>query len=122
MSLRENKIKTLPHTIGHLINLTTLDLGFNHLEHLPETIGNCTQLTTLDLQHNELIELPDTIGNLKLLTRLGIKYKKVLKFKELRRLNFFLSNKLSWLKKFIKRNSYYPITSFIIFVVSDIDF
>jgi leucine-rich repeat protein SHOC2 len=77
LSLRENKIRGLPRTIGSLVNLTTLDLGFNHLEYLPETIGYCTLLTTLDVQHNELVELPESIGNLKLLTRLGIKYNRL---------------------------------------------
>ena len=36
LSLRENKIKELPHAIGELVHLTTFDVSHNHLEHLPE--------------------------------------------------------------------------------------
>lgn len=36
LNLHENKIKELPHGIGELVNLTTLDISHNHLESLPE--------------------------------------------------------------------------------------
>ena len=36
LNLHENKIKELPHGIGDLVNLTTLDVSHNHLESLPE--------------------------------------------------------------------------------------
>lgn len=34
LSLRENKIKSLPRAIGCLVNLDILDISHNHLEHL----------------------------------------------------------------------------------------
>ena len=39
LSLRENRIRSLPITVGHLIQLLTLDVAHNHLEHLPNEIG-----------------------------------------------------------------------------------
>lgn len=94
LSLRENRIRLLPVTVGHLVQLLTLDVAHNHLEHLPNEIGlsiivdlllfiaisslgNCAQLTTLDLTHNELVDLPDLIGNLKNLSRLLIRYNRL---------------------------------------------
>lgn len=95
LSLRENRIRSLPVTVGNLIQLLTLDVAHNHLEHLPNEIGlssmrkseriergnfvlgNCAQLTTLDLTHNELVDLPESIGNLKNLSRLLIRYNRL---------------------------------------------
>ncbi len=39
LSLRENRIRSLPITVGHLVQLLTLDVAHNHLEHLPNEIG-----------------------------------------------------------------------------------
>jgi hypothetical protein len=39
LSLRENRIRLLPITVGHLVQLLTLDVAHNHLEHLPNEIG-----------------------------------------------------------------------------------
>ncbi len=39
LSLRENRIRSLPITVGNLIQLLTLDVAHNHLEHLPNEIG-----------------------------------------------------------------------------------
>jgi leucine-rich repeat protein SHOC2 len=39
LSLRENRIRLLPITVGNLIQLLTLDVAHNHLEHLPNEIG-----------------------------------------------------------------------------------
>lgn len=94
LSLRENRIRLLPATVGNLVQLLTLDVAHNHLEHLPDEIGlmkifwffliisyiflgNCAQLTTLDLTHNELVDLPELIGNLKNLSRLLIRYNRL---------------------------------------------
>ena len=93
LSLRENRIRSLPTTVGNLLQLLTLDVAHNHLEHLPNEIGllpsvdladdpfspsgNCAQLTTLDLTHNELVDLPELIGNLKNLSRLLIRYNRL---------------------------------------------
>ncbi|UYV63565.1 hypothetical protein LAZ67_2004689, partial [Cordylochernes scorpioides] len=74
LSLRENKIRELPATIGNLTELATIDASNNHLQHLPPEIGNCTQLTTLDVHYNELLDIPDSIGNLTNLSRLGLRY------------------------------------------------
>jgi leucine-rich repeat protein SHOC2 len=39
LSLRENRIRSLPITVGNLVQLLTLDVAHNHLEHLPNEIG-----------------------------------------------------------------------------------
>ena len=39
LSLRENRIRSLPTTVGNLLQLLTLDVAHNHLEHLPNEIG-----------------------------------------------------------------------------------
>lgn len=57
LSLRENKIKSLPAGIGSLVNLVMLDISHNHLEHLPEEIGKCIQLSTLDIVVTDFIKL-----------------------------------------------------------------
>lgn len=70
LSLRENRIRSVLVTIGHLIQLLTLDVAPNHLEHLPDEIvsihssldfvlDNGAELTTLDLSPppNELVAL-----------------------------------------------------------------
>ena len=48
LSLRENRIRSLPVTVGHLSQLLTLDVAHNHLEHLPNEIGNFFLLTDFD--------------------------------------------------------------------------
>lgn len=75
LSLRENKIRSLPSGIGQLQQLVTFDASNNHLSQLPEALGNCVNLSALDVQHNELVDIPESIGNLKNLTRLGLRYK-----------------------------------------------
>lgn len=44
LSLRENRIRSLPVTVGHLVQLLTLDVAHNHLEHLPNEIGFYLQI------------------------------------------------------------------------------
>ena len=39
LSLRENRIRSLPIAVGKLVQLLTLDVAHNHLERLPNEIG-----------------------------------------------------------------------------------
>ena len=68
------EIRSLPESIGHLNNLTSLDLsGCSSLVSLPERIGSLVNLTTLDLSGcSELRLLPECIGNLTKLTSLNL--------------------------------------------------
>jgi len=60
-------VSDLPHEIGNLINLASLDLSMNQLMSLPIEIGKLTKLTKLDLSENLLVSLPvemEKLGNL----------------------------------------------------------
>ena len=54
LSLRENRIRSLPTTVGNLVQLLTLDVAHNHLEHLPNEIGLFTRVST-DTSHVEIL-------------------------------------------------------------------
>jgi len=88
LDLRENKISSLPSTIGRLSSLTVFLISHNHLKELPPgapdcqgdyfpEIGECADLVHLDVQHNELTALPDSIGKLSKLSRMGMRYNKL---------------------------------------------
>lgn len=65
-------ITTLTDSIGNLVNLTELIIGFQHITSLPESIGNLTHLTRLSLSDNRLTSIPDSIGNITNLVQLDI--------------------------------------------------
>ncbi|KAK1267418.1 hypothetical protein QJS04_geneDACA014500 [Acorus gramineus] len=67
------KIEWLPHSIGKLSNLITLDLSENRIAALPTTIGGLSSLTKLALHSNSLSELPEAIGDLFSLTHLDLR-------------------------------------------------
>uniref|UniRef100_A0A8C4X1Y3 Disease resistance R13L4/SHOC-2-like LRR domain-containing protein n=1 Tax=Eptatretus burgeri TaxID=7764 RepID=A0A8C4X1Y3_EPTBU len=54
--------------VGHLQQLTYLDMSKNQLEHLEPGITGCSNLQDLYLSSNVLQTLPDTLGSLKNLT------------------------------------------------------
>jgi hypothetical protein len=56
--LTDNKIKTLPHSIGKLHKLQKCALAGNQIEALPEEMKNCQNLELLRLSANALKELP----------------------------------------------------------------
>ncbi|KAI9297704.1 outer arm dynein light chain 1, partial [Neoconidiobolus thromboides FSU 785] len=67
-----NELVELPREIGHLNNLTVLDLSKNQLRKLPDTIGCLLKLKELKLNQNQLTYLPRSIGNLKKLNVLNL--------------------------------------------------
>lgn len=52
----DNRLSSLPNTIGQLISLEELNLSFNSLKKLPETIKNLKNLRRLDLTGNFMEE------------------------------------------------------------------
>ena len=66
LSLKDQRIRTLPHSIGNLCSLRDLDLSYNLLTTLPSEIGNLGSLRMLLLGHNRLTDLPQSIGTLGL--------------------------------------------------------
>lgn len=77
IDLSDNKLQSLPASIGQLTNLLRLDLKHNQLETLPEEIGNLSNLYSLDLQYNALKTLPDSFEKLTLLAWLNLSHNKL---------------------------------------------
>lgn len=78
ISLRWNRLKSLPKEFFKLIQLEILELNNNALEILPKEIGNLKKLKQLNLNINSLKTLPKEIINLKRLEVLNIKNNKYL--------------------------------------------
>jgi len=78
ISLRWNRLKSLPVEFFKLTQLELLELNNNALEVLPNEIGNLKKLKQLDLNINSLKKLPREITNLKNLEVLNIKNNKYL--------------------------------------------
>jgi Leucine-rich repeat (LRR) protein len=71
------KLPELLTEIEYMVNLKTLDLGYNKLTVLPKEIFNLTNLQLLHLEYNQLTELPKEIGNLTNLKFFSIKNNKL---------------------------------------------
>jgi Leucine-rich repeat (LRR) protein len=67
----------IPNSIGNLINLQKLYLGYNQITILPDSIGNLINLQKLDLHNNQITILPDSIGNLINLRELELCHNKI---------------------------------------------
>jgi Leucine-rich repeat (LRR) protein len=74
LNLTENRLTTLPNSIGGLAALKTLNLNDNKLTMLPECISELTQLHSLDLWGNGLNALPESMNTLTSLERLNLGY------------------------------------------------
>jgi len=94
ISLRWNRLKTVPKELCNLTQLEILELNNNALEVLPDEICNLKNLKQLNLNINSLKSLPNEITKLKDLKSLNIKNNKYL---ELDR------EQISWLIK-LKEN------------------
>ena len=68
--LFKNLLTELPSLICNLVNLKVIDLGFNNIKTLPKQIGNLKSLEVLMLTNNKIHELPigiDRLQSLKIL-------------------------------------------------------
>ena len=69
--LTDNKIKTIPHSIGDLTKLQKFPLAGNKLTSLPETMKKCKNLELLRLSANNLTHIPDWLLELPKLSWLA---------------------------------------------------
>ena len=75
LTLARNAIARLPTSLGTCANLRTLVLDDNRLETLPGDpafFASLSRLKTLSLKRNKLVSLPDGIGALKALVSLDV--------------------------------------------------
>jgi len=73
LSLRANKITSIPKELCQLKNLTTLSLSANQLTSIPKELCQLKNLTTLSLSANQLTSIPKELGRLTNLTRLHVR-------------------------------------------------
>ncbi|MGB6019336.1 MAG: leucine-rich repeat-containing protein kinase family protein [Sulfurimonadaceae bacterium] len=69
--LTDNKLKTLPRSIGKLKKLQKFPIAGNQLTSLPEEMSRCQNLELLRLSANQLIEIPDWLLKLPKLSWLA---------------------------------------------------
>lgn len=75
LDLRNNKLDTLPESIGQLKHLKTILLSRNKLQHFPEVLKQIKSLEHIDLWDNEITDLnfgPKAFPRLKYLDISGI--------------------------------------------------
>ena len=71
-----NKLKSLPLSLGNIIELTSLDVSTNHLTSLPESIGSLPKLEDLRVRSNQLTSLPNSFDQLMRLNSLLLRNNK----------------------------------------------
>lgn len=69
--LTDNKLKTLPRSIGKLTKLRKFPLAGNQIERLPEEMAACQNLELLRLSANQLQEIPSWLLDLPKLSWLA---------------------------------------------------
>lgn len=72
LDLGENKIKMLPKEIAQLKNLQVLILSGNKIRFLPEEMKDMQNLHTLFISNNRLVEFPAWLGGLSKLRTLNV--------------------------------------------------
>ena len=78
LNLGNNKLKSVPESLGGITSLEKLDLGNNKLKSLPDSIGNLTSLERLYLERNKLKSLPDSIMGLENLNYINLSWNRFL--------------------------------------------
>ncbi|KAM9615346.1 DISP complex protein LRCH3 isoform 9-T12 [Morphnus guianensis] len=62
-----NKLVSIPEEIGHLRQLTELDVSCNEIQTIPPQIGNLESLRDLNVRRNNLVRLPEELAELPLI-------------------------------------------------------
>lgn len=70
--LTDNRLETLPRSIGGLSGLRKLMLANNHLVSLPAELARCRQLELVRLSRNRLVSFPDWLFELPRLSWLAL--------------------------------------------------
>ncbi|KAH7416294.1 hypothetical protein KP509_14G084900 [Ceratopteris richardii] len=75
LELKFNQLKALPQAFGNLINLEYLDVScnFTALQALPDTVGDLVALSEVDLSCNQIKILPDSFGRLQFVKKINLK-------------------------------------------------
>ena len=94
ISLRWNRLSTVPKELFNLYHLEVLELNNNSIESLPEGINKLVNLKELNLNVNKLRCLPKTIVELTELEVIKIKNNKHLELSE---------EQSDWLKELLKQ-------------------
>jgi tetratricopeptide (TPR) repeat protein len=77
LDLSGNRIAVLPPEIWQLPNLISLNLGWNKLKNIPSEISGLTSLEELVISGNQLDSLPKALGNLPNLRKLEISWNNI---------------------------------------------
>ncbi|KAM8888928.1 leucine-rich repeat-containing protein 40 isoform 1-T1 [Synchiropus picturatus] len=77
LRLSHNQLRSLPVEVCTLRNLRSLTLQQNMLENLPEELGQMGNLTELDVSNNQLSVLPSSLGHLTCLQKLHLQHNKL---------------------------------------------
>ncbi len=62
LTITNNKLTSLPNSIGNLQTLVSLFLFNNNITELPESVGGLKRLVTVSVENNRLKRLPKSIG------------------------------------------------------------
>ena len=63
--LENNKLRSIPDSIGNLNSLQKLNFWKNQLEIFPESIGDLTALQDLDVRENKIKTFPESMVQMK---------------------------------------------------------
>jgi len=72
LNIHSNKLRSLPESIGAMVQLSVLNLNDNILSQIPTSIGSLVALEQLDISSNMLTDLPSEIGNLGSLVHFNV--------------------------------------------------
>ena len=81
MDLENNRLTSLPESIGKLTSLEVVRLSFNNLESLPETLGQLSNLHMVVLTANNLKSIPKALGNILNLREIHLDFNEDLRMK-----------------------------------------
>jgi len=65
LRLENNRLESLPDTIGELPNSTKLDISTNCLRQLPTSMGRLKRIQRIDAANNMLLRVPPAMGHLR---------------------------------------------------------